>query len=204
MKYFITSFAVFAFAVFAPHSSAHAQDNPDAWAEPESTVPDETEPEAAPEDEEIPETVAAAIELLTIVGMIDDEAEIAPNGASFTLNDVPVTLVFDVNADRMRLVSQIRQSDGLSAAVLKRMMQANFDSALDARYAIAQGQLWSTFIHPLSSLTQEDFVSGIAQTVTLVETYGTTYTSGAGVFGGGDSADEIQKQLESLLKGKDI
>ncbi|MEL8056835.1 MAG: type III secretion system chaperone [Pseudomonadota bacterium] len=204
MKYLIISFAVFAFTAFVPHIAAHAQDNPDAQAEPESTAPNEIEPEAAPEDEEIPETVAAAIELLTIVGMIDDEAEIAPNGASFTLNDVPVTLVFDVNADRMRLISQIRPSDGLSAAVLKRMMQANFDSALDARYAIAQGQLWSTFIHPLSSLTQEDFVSGIAQTVTLVETYGTTYTSGAGVFGGGDSADEIQKQLENLLEGKDI
>ncbi|MEM1037065.1 MAG: type III secretion system chaperone [Pseudomonadota bacterium] len=204
MKYFITSFAIFALALSAPHIAAHAQYNPDARAEPESAIPDETEPEPTPEGEDIPETVAAAIELLTIVGMIDDEAEIAPNGASFTLNDVPVTLVFDVNADRMRLISQIRPGDGLSAAVLKRMMQANFDSALDARYAIAQGQLWSTFIHPLSSLTQEDFVSGIAQTVTLVETYGTTYTSGAGVFGGGDSADEIQKQLESLLEGKDI
>ncbi len=31
-------------------------------------------------------------------------------------------------------------------------MQANFDTALDARYAIAKGALWSTFIHPLSDL----------------------------------------------------
>jgi len=39
-------------------------------------------------------------------------------------------------------------------------MQANFDSALDARYAIAKGKLWSAFIHPLSELNEEQFFSG--------------------------------------------
>ncbi|MEL7231655.1 MAG: type III secretion system chaperone [Pseudomonadota bacterium] len=192
-----------AFALWSSSYAALAQEAPDAQTEREDTVPDQAEPET-PESEQIPETVAAAIDLLTLIMVIDEDAEISATGALFTLNDVAVTLVFDVNADRMRLISQIRPSDGLSAAQLKRLMQANFDSALDARYAIAQGQLWSTFIHPLSSLSQDDFVSGIAQTVTLVETYGTTYTSGAGVFGGGDSADEIQRQLERLLEGEEI
>ena len=86
------------------------------------------------------------------------------------------------------------------SAVEKRI----FDTALDARYAIAQGQLWSTFIHPLDSLTQDDFVSALAQTVTLVKTYGTTFSSGAMSFGGGDSSAEIQKLLERLLDENEI
>jgi hypothetical protein len=77
---------------------------------------------------------------------------------------------------------------------------------LDARYAVAQGQLWSTFMHRMTSLSQEDFVSALAQTVTLVKTYGTTFSSGAMSFGGGDSNAEIQKLLDRILQddGGDI
>ena len=105
----------------------------------------------------------------------------------------------------MRLFSQIVPSDSLSSRALRRVMQANFDTALDARYAIARGVLWSTYMHRMTSLTQDDFVSGLAQTVTLVKTYGTTFSSGAMSFGGGDSNEEIQKLLESLLNdGQEI
>ena len=138
--------------------------------------------------------------LLAIVTAIDEEARLTGNGATFTIDDTMVTLVFDVNADRMRLFSQIRPSDGLSGPQLRRLMQANFDTALDARYAVAQGQLWSTFMHRLTPLTQEDFVSALAQTVTLVKTFGTTFSSGAMSFGGGDSNAEIQKLLDRILK----
>lgn len=54
-------------------------------------------------------------------------------------------------------------------------------------------------MHPLVSLTQDDFVSAIAQTVTLVRTYGTTFSSGAMSFGAGDSNAEIQKLLEAII-----
>ena len=82
--------------------------------------------------------------------------------------------------------------------MLLRLMQANFDSALDARYAIAQGALWSTFIHPLSSINDEDFVSGLGQTVNLVLTYGSSFASGGVVFGGGDSQVEQNQLIEEL------
>lgn len=160
------------------------------------------EPESAPDAEDAPPTVAAAIDLLTVVTMIDENASITGNGATFEVDGTPVTLVFDVNADRMRLFTRVASSDGLSGAQLKRLMQANFDTALDARYAIAGGQVWSTFMHPLVSLSQDDFVSAIAQTVTLVRTYGTTFSSGALSFGAGDSNAEIQKLLEGLLDGE--
>lgn len=163
---------------------------------------EEAEPDSASDAEDAPPTVAAAIDLLTVVTMIDEDASITGNGATFEVDGTPVTLVFDVNADRMRLFTRVASSDGLSGAQLKRLMQANFDTALDARYAIAGGQVWSTYMHPLVSLSQDDFVSAIAQTVTLARTYGTTFSSGALSFGAGDSNAEIQKLLEGLLGGE--
>ena len=176
-----------------------------ALAQVADDAPTEEQVPDAPEAErDFPPTIPAAARLLEIVATIDENAQLAANGATFTIDETVVTLVFDLNADRMRLFSQIAPSDGLSGPQLRRLMQANFDTALDARYAIAQGQLWSTFIHPLTSLTQNDFVSALAQTVTLVKTYGTTYSSGAMSFGGGDSTAEIQKLLEQLLKENEI
>jgi hypothetical protein len=88
---------------------------------------------------------------------------------------------------------------------MNRMMQANFDTALDARYAVANGRVWGVFIHPLSPLEREQFLSAIAQTVNLARTYGTLYSGGAQVFGGGDSGDIYQGLIDDLLnRGQDI
>lgn len=159
--------------------------------------------ETAPQGEAAPpasERTAeeAAVNLLSLVSELDPNAELAANGATFTLNETSVQLVFDTGADRMRLVSVIGLAEALDKDQLYRLMQANFDSALDARYAIAQGLVWSTFIHPLTDLTDREFVSGILQTVSLVETYGTTFHSGGATFGGGDSNEELEKLLERL------
>ncbi|MEM6732672.1 MAG: hypothetical protein AAF658_14025, partial [Myxococcota bacterium] len=80
----------------------------------------------------------------------------------------------------------------------------NFDSALDARYAIANDQIWSVFVHPLSSLTPRDLVSGIAQTANCVATFGSSFSSGALVFGGGDSQRLEAERLQRLLKKSEI
>ncbi|MEO1785947.1 MAG: type III secretion system chaperone [Pseudomonadota bacterium] len=157
------------------------------------------------EDVIVPQEAAAAARLLAFVTELDGDAELQVNGALFTVEDVQLQLVFDLNADRMRLLTPIAPADDIPAADLVRMMQANFDSALDARYGIAQGALWATFIHPLASLTMDDFASGIGQTVNLVRTYGTTYSSGALVFGGGDSAEENRQLIDELIqRGREI
>jgi len=105
----------------------------------------------------------------------------------------------------MRAMVPIRSADGIEPAEMQRLMQANFDSALDARYAVAQGRLWGVFIHPLSPLQKDQFLSGIAQTVNVAKTYGTLYSGGAQVFGGGDSNGLYQKLFEDLKKkGEEI
>ena len=143
-------------------------------------------------------SVEAAARIREIVQRIDPTAEFLPNGVSFRVESVPVTLVYDLNADRMRLISAVSSLGEVDNDMLLRLMQANFDSALDARYAIAQGALWSTFIHPLSSINDEDFVSGLGQTVNLVLTYGSSFASGGVVFGGGDSQVEQNQLIEEL------
>ncbi len=151
------------------------------------------------------QAVAVAARLRDIVQRIDPGAEFLSNGANFRVETVPVTLVYDINADRMRIVAPVTSINDLEADDLIRLMQANFDSALDARYALAQGVLWSTFIHPLSSLSSDDFGSGLGQTINLVRTYGSSYTSGALVFGGGDSQEEQRQLIEELQdKSKEI
>jgi len=97
------------------------------------------------------------------ISSIDENYQRENNSIHFMVNETKVALIADESADRMRLMIPIIPAEAMEEELLLRVMQANFDSALDARYAIAQGLLWSTFLHPLSSLTEEDFLSGIDQ-----------------------------------------
>ncbi len=140
-----------------------------------------------------------------ILRALDPETRSAGPTFQLTIEDIPVTVVADPAADRMRAMVPIRGADGLDADELRRLMQANFDSALDARYAVANGVLWGVFIHPLSPLERDQLISGVAQTVNVAKTYGTLYSGGAVQFGGGDSNRLQRDLLERLLKrGEDI
>ncbi len=46
-----------------------------------------------------------------------------------------------------------------------------------------KGQVWSVYLHPLSSLTQQEFDAAVEQVVRLRQNFGTTYTSSDLVFG---------------------
>lgn len=141
-----------------------------------------------------------------LIERIDENFENIGSGWTFTVEDIQVQLIYDLNADRMRLITPVDQAANLDQEALQRLMQANFDSALDARYAIGRGVVWSTFIHPLGALEDEEFLSAIGQTVNLAVTYGSTYSSGALVFGGGDSQERMLRELidELLRKGLPI
>ncbi len=140
-----------------------------------------------------------------IVAALDPEARVAGPGFEFTIDDIPVLIVTDVRANRMRAMVPIRSADGMTPEEMMRVMQANFDSALDARYAIANGRLWGVFIHPFAELEKDQLISGLAQTVNVAKTYGTLYSGGAAQFGAGDSGDLQRQLIEELLeRGQDI
>ena len=149
-----------------------------------------------------PEGTMTLARMETIIRRLDEKAKSPrPGSWQFTISERPVIIVTDARNDRMRIISPISKAQGLPPELMKRLMQANFDTALDARYAIARGVVWATFIHPLRALHDRQFISAIGQTVNLAITFGTTFSSGAMSFGGGDSRDIIRKQLiEKLLK----
>ncbi len=140
-----------------------------------------------------------------IIFALDPEAQPRGPGFQLTVSDVPVLVITDINADRMRAMVPIRSAEDLTPEDMQRMMQANFDSALDARYAIANGTLWAAYIHPLSPLEKDQLISGLAQTVNIAKTYGSLYSGGAQQFGGGDSGNLQRELIEELLKkGEEI
>ncbi|MBT8112371.1 MAG: hypothetical protein KJO81_07150 [Gammaproteobacteria bacterium] len=49
----------------------------------------------------------------------------------------------------MRVIVPIVKVADIEEGELLRLMQANFDSTLDARYSVANGVVWSAFIHLL-------------------------------------------------------
>ena len=143
--------------------------------------------------------------LLDILLALDPETRPSGNGVELTIEDVPVLVIVDPVADRMRAMVPIRTVEGMSAEDLERVMQANFDTALDARYAVANGRLWGVYIHPLSPLRRDQLISGLGQTVNLALTYGGLFTGGALSFGGGDSVPLQRELIDRLLeKGQDI
>jgi len=130
----------------------------------------------APTEESVGMQDRALGELMTveridmIVGIVAPESVREGNLLAFrfvTAEDIEVAgqIISDEDADRMRIVIGITEQDTLTPELMTRILQANFDSALDARYALAQGYLWATFIHHLSSLSDEDFISGLSQTI---------------------------------------
>ncbi|PTX57258.1 hypothetical protein C8N43_1924 [Litoreibacter ponti] len=143
--------------------------------------------------------------LSEIITTLDPDAQSAQTSFQMTIADIPVIIITDPRADRMRAMVPIRSAEAMTEEELLRVMQANFDTALDARYAIARGQLWATFIHPLSPLERDQLISGLGQAVNLAQTYGSLYTGGAMQFGGGDSGGLQRELIDRLLKkGQEI
>ena len=152
-----------------------------------------------------PEGTMTLARMGEIVQRLDPQAKVPrPGSWQFKISERPVVIVTDPIHNRMRIMSPVAKVDGLPEDALQRMMQANFDTALDARYAIARGVVWATFIHPLSELHDRQFISGIGQTVNLALTFGKTFSSGAMAFGGGDSRDIIRKKLIEDLQKKGL
>jgi hypothetical protein len=184
--------------------AAYAQDAPPAEAVPTpETAPEEEflldEPPAAPV-EASPEILVVLGQMDEVIKALDSKATRTGNSWQFTLKERVMLVVTDTTAGRMRIITPIALIADLPDGAMARLMQANFDTALDARYAVAQDLVWGAFLHPLDTLTQRDFASGILQTHSIGETFGTTFSSGAITYGGGDSGAIFEEQLKELLE----
>ena len=157
---------------------------------PEDAVSDDLE-EVAPMNNE---------RMHDLLERIDPELQGQLGSWAIIFDSTRAQIITDENADRMRVIVPIIKVEDIEEGELLRLMQANFDSALDARYSVANGVVWSAFIHPLSPLSDEEFVSGLAQAMTAATTFGSTYSSGALIFRGGDSGDQQREYYESIIE----
>lgn len=139
-------------------------------------------------------------QLQKLIERVAGNVEGEPGFWQFDLQGFQTTVITDEKADRMRIIVPVAAIADVDNDHLFRIMQANFDSALDARYSIAKEVLWSAFIHPLSALSDHQFVDALAQTVNLAATYGTTYSSGALIFSQGDSQGEQNKYYQEIIE----
>ncbi len=102
----------------------------------------------------------------------------------FKYLDVAMACLFDRAQNRMRIVAPITAISELSPEETGIILEANFHSALDGRYATSNGVLYAAYIHPLSMLQRKEVHSALRQVASLVSTFGTSYTSGELIFGG--------------------
>jgi hypothetical protein len=102
---------------------------------------------------------------------------------------VTIYVVADEEHDRMRIMSPIGEMRKADPGFLSILLQANFDRALDAKYALRKREVWSVFMHPMSTLVPDDLGTFIDQVARLVKNTGTTYASSDLVFGVDDETE---------------
>ena len=94
-------------------------------------------------------------------------------------NERPVMVLTDESHNRMRVVSPVKELKGsMALSDLELCMKANFATALDARYAIYDGMLWSVYLHPLAEFSPSLMEDVLSQVTTLAKSYGSEYSSG--------------------------
>ncbi len=107
------------------------------------------------------------------------EAIMGPPGAIQTrIDGINVYLISDSENDRMRLVTPISMVETVDPRINEILLRANFYSTLDARYAISDGVIYGTFLHPISSLSPELLSSALAQVLSLTKTFGSSFSGG--------------------------
>ncbi|WP_299764784.1 hypothetical protein [uncultured Dokdonia sp.] len=116
------------------------------------------------------------------------------------LKDLPMIVLTDETNDRMRIIAPIIEASRLDEELLLDCMTANFHSALDVKYAISDGVLWSVYIHPLSPLNEAQVRDAVQQVFLAAATFGSSFSSTPLLFGGGNQSQQnVPAKKDSLI-----
>ncbi|MEM9928214.1 MAG: hypothetical protein AAF840_00210 [Bacteroidota bacterium] len=116
-----------------------------------------------------------------------------------TLAETQMLCITDETHDRMRIITPVQRLEDATPEQILSCLEANFHSALDVKYAIADDIIWVAFIHPLSPLQDEQLIDALAQVRSAALTYGTIYTSTDLVFPRPEDLEE--KKAKPKKKG---
>jgi len=104
-----------------------------------------------------------------------------------------IYIVTDEKANRMRIFTPVIEEENLEEGQLKKMLEANFHSALDAKYSLYEGLVITVYTHPLKELQTDQFVDAMQQVVNLANTFGGSYSSTSVIFNPGGTEEDEQK-----------
>ncbi len=111
-----------------------------------------------------------------------------------------VFILTDETNNRMRIFTPFLELDSLQAGEADQLLEANFHSALDAKYCFFEGLAMSVYTHPLRELTKDQFQDALLQVVTLADNFRGSFSSTDLLFSPGSqesekpSKEEIEKE----------
>jgi len=143
----------------------------------------EAVPDSAAPSEPVPRSTMSMDKIKEIIAKIDEAVEEENGNLTFHYDGAPLMLISDETVDRMRIVSPVIEASQMTQEQIVASLISNYHLALDARYAIGGGILYSAYIHPLADLTEKQLVSAVRQVASLRNTFGQGYSSGELSFG---------------------
>jgi hypothetical protein len=123
--------------------------------------------------------------LRALIFELADEAEGEGAAWHFMFGGVQMACMTDASFGRMRIVAPLLEVSAIRSEHMYAMLDANYHSALDVRYAISDEMVMVAYIHPLDPLTADQVRSAVAQVASAVQSFGGEYSSGELVFGPG-------------------
>ena len=99
-------------------------------------------------------------------------------------NGRPILVITDAPNNRMRIISPVVEEKELKKSQFTEILEAQFDRALDVKYALFESVLWSVYAHPLKELTEDQFKDAISQVFYAAHNFGASYKSTSLQFGG--------------------
>lgn len=136
-----------------------------------------------------------------IINEVSDKVEGENGRWQFNIKETVFIVLTDSTNNRMRIISPIAETISLEKNMLENALIANFHSALDVKYAISEGIIWSAFIHPLRELSEKQVEDAISQVYYANTNFGTTYASTSLIFPGNKREE---KPKEKKLKTRKI
>jgi hypothetical protein len=124
-----------------------------------------------------PQTTQEKIENLVKMSQNTEVVEEEKGYILFKYLGTKMALLSDEEHNRMRIISPITNYSSLAPKIKDSLMDSNFHLTLDARYAVSEDTLYAAFMHPLSTLREEDFYSALKQVFNLTVNFGKTYSS---------------------------
>ncbi|MEW4922341.1 hypothetical protein [Algibacter sp. 2305UL17-15] len=143
--------------------------------------------------------------LQEIYTSVSDSINGKSGGWQFFIKEIPLMCITDTNHNRMRIISPIADAKSLNDELIKAALVANFHTALDVKYAVSDGVLWSVFIHPLKELSDHQVKDAVSQVYYANINFGTTFASTSLTFPGSINSEKTkEEQVKEVPKFKKL